>query len=528
MLIGYVSDEMHYAVGGASLVFEQDDRRSEAISLADGAIFAAIAPGSYVLTVQKSGYSSKRLPVHIKPDEPLQIRLLSDGLCGYVWPKWVRARDQGELRIHSTQGFTAELWRYGWQRERISEIGRFDDHPPRSLSQILPDTDIARDGVSWNQLGYSFPPTDPRVYVEAPDRSGLYYFRVRDEVGRFFSFPWIVAPSEPTSSIAVLASNITWNAYNDFGGRSNYVQPERLPTRPTVNPRQDGGWFTDPAKQSWDASTYEPLSFDRPEPTNRVLEDEEITDPIVSRGAEHLAPAEWRLLGWLEREGFDHDVYAETQFAAQDFPLDSYRVLVLSTHPEYWTRDMYRRLKEWVVTRGGRLAYLGGNGINCEVELIDGNRMIVFNGDNTSLPEGYESRFGLRGEPEASLLGVSTTHAGYETGAPYRVIDPEHWAFSGTGLARGDLFGAESLDRRAPGGASGHETDKRTPSTPPSAHLLAKGTNPDDGGAEMLHLEFSGGGQVFSAGSISYTCSIAVSPSLSAVTSNVLRRFSES
>ena len=39
--------------------------------------------------------------------------------------------------------------------------------------------------------------------------------------------------------MAVLASNITWNAYNNFGGRSNYINADVLPPRPTVNSRQE-------------------------------------------------------------------------------------------------------------------------------------------------------------------------------------------------------------------------------------------------------------------------------------------------
>ena len=52
------------------------------------------------------------------------------------------------------------------------------------------------------------------------------------------------------------------------------------------------------------------------------------------------------------------------------------------------------------------------------------------------------------------------------TAAPYRVADASHWAFAGTGLAEGDVFGEASLHERCPGGASGHETDKRTPRSP--------------------------------------------------------------
>ena len=95
----------------------------------------------------------------------------------------------------------------------------------------------------------------------------------------------------------------------------------------------------------------------------------EINDPIEGRAACHIAPAEWRLLGWLEREQFAYDYYAETQLHDGTLDLDAYKVLILSTHPEYWSRKMYFNVKSWVNERGGRLMYLGGNGLNCEAEL---------------------------------------------------------------------------------------------------------------------------------------------------------------
>jgi len=54
--------------------------------------------------------------------------------------------------------------------------------------------------------------------------------------------PWILARVERTDSrelftLAVLASAINWNAYNSFGGRSNYIHADGLPPTPTVNAR---------------------------------------------------------------------------------------------------------------------------------------------------------------------------------------------------------------------------------------------------------------------------------------------------
>lgn len=78
---------------------------------------------------------------------------------------------------------------------------------------------------------------------------------------------------------------------------------------------------------------------------------------------------------------------------------------------------------------------------------------------------------------------------------------------------------------RVEGGASGHETDKVSASSPAGIRVLAKGTNPDEGGAEMVQFDAASGGAVFSAGSITYPACLLVDDPLSRVTANVLRRF---
>src|SRR5262249_40560592 len=99
------------------------------------------------------------------------------------------------------------------------------------------------------------------------------------------------------------------------------------------------------------------------------------------------------------------------------------------------------------------------------------------------------------------------------------------WAFEGTALKDGDLFGQASLHRRCPGGASGHETDKVSPSSPGNVVRLAKGTNIDEGGAELTYYARPSGGAVFSAGSIAWPSAILVDDRVSRITANVLKRF---
>jgi hypothetical protein len=188
---------------------------------------------------------------------------------------------------------------------------------------------------------------------------------------------------------------------------------------------------------------------------------------------------------------------------------------------------MFERVKEWVHERGGKLLYLGGNGMNCEVELLEGDLMRCRSHAPTDADgKRHGSRFhSTTGTSEASLLGVIYDDRGIMTGAPYRVEDDSHWLFAGTGLKNGDLFGTESQHERCPGGASGHETDKIGAASPPGTKVLAKGLNPDEGGAHMAYYETESGGAVFAASSISWCSSLLVDAGVSRITKNVLERF---
>lgn len=528
MLIGYVSDERYMALPDAVLEFVNESGESwEARSRASGSVYVNLPEGEYRVVVQKPGFGAKISRVTVPPASLHHFRLLSDELLGYAWPKWSQSGKSSEFRVHSIEPYKLELWRYGWEPVFVQSLGWHDEHGPRAVMQVTPDGDYTWSGVEWNKVGYANSVHTQQVL--GPQHSGLYYFRAFTASGKQFSFPWIVAPASPQSKLAVLASNITWNAYNNFGGRSNYIHADGLPQTPTVNSRAELKRYWDDGFFTWSADNYPPLSFDRPEPFNHIDFKERITDPIEGRQACHLAPAEWRLLGWLEREGFVYDYYAETQLHDGTLDLSKYRVLILSVHPEYWTRRMYERVKRWVFEEGGRLLYLGGNGLNCEVELRPDQTMVCHNGKLTGLSVaglgGRESRYAIRYESEANLLGVVFTPAGAMTGAPYRVVDGGHWVFAGTGLKNGDIFGERCLHQRCPGGASGHETDKVSSNSPANVRLLAKGLNPNDGGADLVTFDTPSGGAVFSVGSINYVASLPVDEFISRITRNVLLRF---
>jgi hypothetical protein len=514
VLVGYVSDEDYVALAGVEFEFERGGVALTAASCASGAIYADVEPGIWQVTLSKPGYTAKRGDVKVSVSEVIPFRLLSDRMYGFMWPKWSRSGETSEYCVHSTKEFRLDLWHYGWKKKFICSFGWCDEHGPKAMTQILPDHDFTQTGVNWNRTGYSL--KHQRHSIPAPERSGLYYLHATTRDGEFCSFPWIVSPREPQAKIAVLSSTITQNAYNRFGGRSNYFNQDGLPDRPVVNSRQDLKRYTQPDTWPFE-ETAAPLSFQRPEPSSCVPEDTQIADTIAGRTESIFAPGEWRLLGWMEREGFDYDLYSETELHFDRLPLEAYEVLVLNLHSEYWSPQMYTRVKQWVHGQGGRLMYLGGCALYAEVEFQDDATMLC----------RREGKYSLRGEPEARLLGVSYTHSGFQTGAPYRVLNNDHWVFAGTGLNNGDLFGMRSLHERCPGGASAHELDKISRNSPDNLVHLAKGTNPDGAGADMTIYDTPSGGSVFATGSLCWTLSLPIDDGTSTVTRNVLRQFLE-
>ncbi len=518
MLIGYVSDENYAALPDVALEFQANATHLLAHSWPSGAVHADIAPGHYSVILSKKGYGSKRVSADIRAGGVIHFRMLSDKLLGYAWPKWCRSGDAVQFRVHTIEPYKLGLWRYGLQKEFIRNIGCYDNHGPRACMQTLPDGHFVETGVNWDH-GHGL----HAQTIVAPEPGGLYYFHARGESGEFYSFPLVVAPARPRAKIAVLAATNTWNAYNPFGGRSNYILAAKILDRPVVNSKTDLPRYRLSDYGEWkSADVFDPLSFDRPEPVNFVPEHVQCTDPIEGRAACHLAPAEWRLLGWLERERFDYDLHSDHQLHSGQLDLAAYRILILTVHPEYWSVEAYRRVKQWVFERGGKLMYLGGNGINCAVEFLDGGTsMRCLN----PWPAGFESRFHVQEESEAKLLGVVYSDPGAMTVAPYEVTAADHWIFSGTGLKKGDRFGLKTLHERYGDGGSGHETDKVSGSSPKNVQVLARGLNPDDGGAHLVYFDTPSGGAVFSVGSITYASALLCEEATSRITANVLRRF---
>ena len=384
------------------------------------------------------------------------------------------------LYVHApARRFSLQVIRFGAREETVF----FQPSIPGAAQDYR--ADAHEHGARW-RVSYL-------LAIDARWKSGLYAARLADPGGASFDITFIVRNSgrPAAGTLAVLASTNTWQAYNDWGGTSLY-------------------------RSELDDGLERPSAFivhsQRPNPA---------ASPLGAVG--HLANAELHVLGWLERNNVPFDLFADIDLHERPGLLQHYRSLLINTHSEYWSANMYQALEAFQ-NGGGNLIYLSGNGLYWKAVITRQRMEVRFDHGRHTLTNDTGGRWRDFGRPEWRTLGISFTRAGYRAYyRPYRVIAPDHWIFEGTGVVAGDLIGCTGLNF---GGASGWELDKVDPAgRPPGLVHLAKGTNPWRGGADMVWFPHPGGGAVFSVGSITFGGSLAVDPVLSRMLLNVIARF---
>lgn len=288
--------------------------------------------------------------------------------------------------------------------------------------------------------------------------------------------------------------------------------------------------------------------------------------PVLGEdGAPHQFNADLYLVDWLTAKEFAFDVATDEDLHGEGTDLlDQYRVVLTGTHPEYWSATMLDALEAYL-EQGGRLMYLGGNGLIWNTTFAPGRPHVVevrrgVGPIRYSRPgESHHSTTGelggawrIRGRPPNRLLGVGSIAQGFDHSAPYHrqgdSYDPRaRWIFDGVG--DDEPIGDFGLTM---GGAAGFEvgcTDFDA-GTPPHALTVASatefsstyehqypqhvaGTDIDHHDAirgDMVYFETPNAGAVFSVGSIAYCGALShhgYDNNISRITENVLSRFSQ-
>jgi hypothetical protein len=301
--------------------------------------------------------------------------------------------------------------------------------------------------------------------------SGLYFLRLTTGDGRVGYAPLIVRPRRlGTSRVAVVLSTNTWQAYN----------------------------FADEDGDGWGDSWYVSDNQRRVDLRRAYLD---FGVPFRFR--------DWDLtfVSWLNRTGKRVDYLSDDdleQASAAELAA-AYDLIVFPGHAEYVTARAYDVVENYR-NRGGNLMFLSANNFFWEVRR-DGRWLV-----KTRLWREL-------GRPEAALVGVQ--YVGSDGGrrqAGYTVTGAASapWAFAGTGLRDGDVFGTYGI-----------EIDARTPATPPGTQLLA--AIPDLLGpgrsAEMTYYETPAGAKVFAAGTLNFAASLD-RPEVKQLVENVWARLS--
>src|SRR5882762_1930482 len=151
MLLGYVSDEYFAALADVQVELRggPEQRHLCVRSWPSGAVVADVPPGTYEVCLTRPGFGSRRTTLTLGA-APVHFRLLSDRLLGYAWPKWCRAGESVEFRVHTVEPYKLGLWRYGIRKEFVRNLGWYDNHGPRACMQILPDGHFVETGVHWD------------------------------------------------------------------------------------------------------------------------------------------------------------------------------------------------------------------------------------------------------------------------------------------------------------------------------------------------------------------------------------------
>jgi hypothetical protein len=345
----------------------------------------------------------------------------------------------------SASEFSAEIARVGGRRQVVWERTGI----PGRMREISPNASST--GCGWPQ---SFAVTIPRDWP-----SGYYEIVLRaadpatgDLAEHLACFAVRPVPRPAAGRdgrmLLVLATN-TYNAYNDWGGPNLYTGAVRVS-------------FLRPFARGL---------LGKPRPEVRYPNVDGIDDPEHERfrawaGLHGLSrwsgSAGWhnwerRFTRWAERQGYAVDVAVNADLEFHPEVVDGYRLVVSAGHDEYWSWGM-RDTLEAFIGGGGNAAFFSGNAVCWQVRLEDGGDTMVcykdrypqdpaFAADPRRATTLWSSR--VVGRPENHLTGLSFTRGGYirmgsavpRASGGYTVWRDGHWAFGGTGLRYGDVFG---------------------------------------------------------------------------------------
>ena len=378
-----------------------------------------------------------------------------DAIEGYAQTPSRVGGDVVELCASTTSArFDVEVHRWGATRELVWSArdlaGREQPTPPNA--------DAA--GCGWEPL--------VEIPTERSWRSGFYLVTMTahdapaDRAVAYTGF--VVRATTPGRALFVLATN-TWNAYNNWGGRSLYTGGKEVSFR-----RPWGrGMLVRPEVDREARKSPPPRPGEQPD-----IDGERYQTFRYEHGFPgYMGSAGWftyerRFAEWAERAGLELDYAISSDLEQVAGVTDGYRLVIGAGHDEYWSAAG-REAVERFVAGGGNYASFSGNTMFWRVRLErDGTSMVchkytahdsdpIVADDPTAMTGAWADP--VVGRTERGFLGAASMYGLYARfgqatprGVPgFVVYRPDHWLLDGTGLRYGDVLGADD-------GVVGYET----------------------------------------------------------------------
>lgn len=348
--------------------------------------------------------------------------------------------------------------------------------------------------------------------------SGIYLAKLTASGGKQSYILFVVRDDERRSDILYQSSVTTFEAYNNWGGKSLYEWNSKGGKASKVSFNRPYAMGANPAS----APGIGAADFI----TNLQPDDE-------------TKPAGWEInmVRFLEREGYDVTYSTNLDTHARGQNLRLHKAFVSVGHDEYWSREM-RDHVEQARDAGVNLAFFSANTsywqVRFEPSEISGaaNRTMVCykSADLDPLAKNPETaslrtiRWREVGRPEAAMIGVQ--FVADETNTDIVVSDATQWPFEHTGLKNGDKLK----------GLLGYEVDGISDASPSGTIALTSTPVLKKPNAASTIYVAPSGATVFATGSIQWSWGLDdynapsirpsfVSPTVQLITRNVLDRF---
>lgn len=358
--------------------------------------------------------------------------------------------EEVDIFIHSTATtLTLKVVRDGLhpQTVLVREIkGDFRQHTP---------SDAYAKGCGWNKT--------TEIELSEVWQKGFYLIQLSADIGGQIietDHYFILKADKKKHPAVMLLTTSTLAAYNDWGGANYYrglhtedSSPESALLRPLAK-----GFLRKPEDAPRNSHDFTPPPHWIPQ--------HDVYDWALQHGyTRHHADAFWAtyerpFVTWAEMQGYQFDYLTQWDLHFEQDLLNDYRCVIIVGHDEYWSWEMRDELDDYL-EQGGNLARFAGNYI-WQVRLSeDGNSQYCYKVPQEdplrhTTPERVTTfwEHPLVNRPSATsigLTGLGGCYARYGNTVPrssggFTVYRPEHWAFKGTDLYYGDVFGGSPFN----------------------------------------------------------------------------------